>query len=534
MFAENGSGGQMADLTFEGGAFGIWGGNQQFTAQRMTFTNCQTAVYLDWDWGWTWKSITINGGNYGFQLVPTSGSSAVGSIYVLDSVFNNVGTAIQIAPSTSSTATGTTGITMDNVGFNGVTDAVVDTAGKVYLAGSVGSVDTWVLGPLYFAAAQQGNSLGYSYSTPREQTLVETNTLSGLPKGMFFERAKPQYESTPASSFVNMKDYAAGDGVTDDTEAFQNAVNSNADGNTIIYVDSGSYILTDTVTIPSGVKLVGEAWSQIVASGSNFADPTNPRPMLKVGNAGDVGNVEMQDLLFTTLSGTGGVVLVEWNLKADGQGTAGLWDCHARVGGATGTGLTSSQCPPSTTSTDSDSCKAGSMMMHLTEYGSAYMENIWLWVADHDMDDPDLTGNNNAMTQVSVYNARGFLIESQYATWLYATASEHSVYYQYNFYNAKNVFAGMIQTESPYYQPTPLPPEPFLNAQGLLPSDLTLSCTNSSAAGCDAAWALIIQNPENIFIAGAGLYSWFQTYSQTCGKAYQFPLVRYTSISNIR
>jgi hypothetical protein len=49
IFTENGSGGHMADLTFTGGAFGTWGGNQQFTAQRITFTNYVTADYLDWD-----------------------------------------------------------------------------------------------------------------------------------------------------------------------------------------------------------------------------------------------------------------------------------------------------------------------------------------------------------------------------------------------------------------------------------------------------------------------------------------------------
>jgi hypothetical protein len=376
IFTENGSGGQMADLKFTGGAFGIWGGNQQFTAQRITFTDCVTAVYLDWDWGWTWKSVTINGGTYGFQLVATSGDTAIGSVYLLDSAFNDEDTAFQISPSTSSNSTRTTGITLDNVAFSGVTDGVVDTNGKVYLDGGVGSVDTWALGPLYFSAALQGKSLGYSFTTSREYTLTDdANTLSGLPKSMFFERAKPQYEDTPASSFVHMKDYAAGDGVTDDTAAFQKALDSNADKSRIISVDSGSYILTDTVTIPSGVKLVGEAWSQIVASGDKFADVTSPRPMLKVGNTGDVGNVEMQDLLFTTMAGTAGVILVEWNLKADGQGTAGLWDCHARIGGAVGTGLTSTECPPSTSGADANSCKAGSLMMHLTESVSAYMEN---------------------------------------------------------------------------------------------------------------------------------------------------------------
>lgn len=49
------------------------------------------------------------------------------------------------------------------------------------------------------------------------------------------------------------------------------------------------------------------------------------------------------------------------------------------------------------------------------------------------------------MVQNSVYVTRGLLIESVEPTWLYGTSSEHSVFYQYNFHNARNIFAGMIQ-----------------------------------------------------------------------------------------
>jgi hypothetical protein len=36
------------------------------------------------------------------------------------------------------------------------------------------------------------------------------------------------------------------------------------------------------------------------------------------------------------------------------------------------------------------------------------------------------------------------LIESQGPTWMYGTASEHSVLYQYNLYNAANIFMAMV------------------------------------------------------------------------------------------
>jgi len=62
-------------------------------------------------------------------------------------------------------------------------------------------------------------------------------------------------------------------------------------------------------------------WSQLVASGTFFADMSNPQVMLKVGNYGDEGAVEISDLLFTSKGALPGLVLVEWNIAGDGQGT---------------------------------------------------------------------------------------------------------------------------------------------------------------------------------------------------------------------
>jgi hypothetical protein len=122
------------------------------------------------------------------------------------------------------------------------------------------------------------------------------------------------------------------------------------------------------------------------------------------------------------------------------------------------------------------------------------------------------------MTQLSVYVARGMLIESKKPTWLYGTASEHSTYYQYSFYKAENIHAGMIQTESPYYQPNPLPPAPFTINTATFPGDPDYkSCqTNSSSSGCDSSWSVRVERSANISFAGAGLYSWFTSYNEAC------------------
>ncbi|OTA63183.1 glycoside hydrolase family 55 protein [Hypoxylon sp. EC38] len=521
MYAENGSGGQISDVVFRGGAAGIYGGNQQFTAQRLTFDGCTTGVQVIWDWGWVWKSVTMSNVDVGFKLVSDDGSGNIGSISIIDSSFSNVATAaVVITPPSSETASGSTGLVLENVALSGVVTTVQDTTGKTILDASIPVIAQWALGPTY-----GGSSDSRSFSSGervgnyrRHSTLVDHD-------GRYFERARPQYEDRSVGDIVHIKDLGAtGDGSTDDTAAFQAALY--ASQGKILFIDAGSYILTSTVTIPQGTKMVGETWSQLVASGSYFEDARqvsapctplfNPKVFLKVGNAGDVGNIEMQDLIFTNRGPTAGLILVEWNIEAESPGSAGLWDCHARLGGATGTELTPAECPAVTSGID-QGCSAASLMFHLTSSGSGYFENMWLWGSDHMIDDPDLNDANNTMVQNSIYIARGFLIESTKAAWLYATASEHAVFYQYNFHKASNIFAGMLQTESPYFQPTPPPPAPFEAVVDLFPGDPDYTCAaNDDFNGCDESWGVIIRESNNIFIAGAGIYSWFSSYAQDC------------------
>ncbi|KAK1590378.1 uncharacterized protein LY79DRAFT_590568 [Colletotrichum navitas] len=120
---------------------------------------------------------------------------------------------------------------------------------------------------------------------------------------------------------------------------------------------------------------------------------------------------------------------------------------------------------------------------------------MWLWGADHIIDDPDLIDTNNSMVQPSIHIARGFLIESTKPTWLYGTASEHSVFYQYNFHSVANIYVGMLQTESPYYQPTPPPPAPFA---AVWFSTYDQSCIDTQE--CQKALMLLKGNFANIRI----------------------------------
>ncbi|KAH7492899.1 hypothetical protein FOMA001_g2168 [Fusarium oxysporum f. sp. matthiolae] len=196
-----------------------------------------------------------------------------------------------------------------------------------------------------------------------------------------------------------------------------------------------------------------------MATGSRFADPLKPRVAVRVGLPGQVGVVEIQNMMMTVKGATAGAIMMEWNVHESGQGSAGLWDTHFRVGGAAGIDLTVKDCPK----------LSGKVNPHCT--------------ADHDFDTAD-------QTQVDIYVGRGMLIESKGPTWLWGTSVEHCVLYQYQLSSAQNVVMGLIQTETPYFQSFPEAPAPF--KPGAFPNHPEFhNCTKTSKS-CAMAWALRI------------------------------------------
>lgn len=213
-----------------------------------------------------------------------------------------------------------------------------------------------------------------------------------------------------------------------------------------------------------------------------------------------------------------GAILFEYNLDAPSGTPSGLWDVHARVGGFIGSDLQLAECPttPNITVTAANlnyDCIAAFLTFHVTKSAvGLYLENVWLWTADHDVDDPDLT-------QITIYNGRGLLIESSAGTvWLVGTAVEHHTKYQYQFVDTKDAFAGQVQTETPYYQPNPPAPLPFpysANYSDPKFPNKTVHEQNYTIPGADA-WGLRIVDSEALSFYGVGLYSFFDNYSTNC------------------
>ena len=145
---------------------------------------------------------------------------------------------------------------------------------------------------------------------------------------------------------------------------------------------------------------------------------------------------------------------------------------HARVGGFAGSNLQLTECPttPNTTVTAANlnyTCIAAYLSVHITPSASGvYLENNWIWVADHDVEDSQLR-------QITIFAGRGLLDESATGTvWLVGTAVEHHTKYQYQFVNTRDVFAGQVRQNKPIllqsYHPANLATDP--NRNSLLPA----------------------------------------------------------------
>ncbi|KAF2099288.1 family 55 glycoside hydrolase [Rhizodiscina lignyota] len=522
IFMDNGSGGFMCDLIFNGGNVGFYLGNQQFTSRNLTFNGCNTGVYMNWDWLWAFKSNTFNGCKIGIDLSNMDNSSGAGGVQTVgsgtlqDSTFINTPIAVLTSFSNNSMATTGGSFVFDNVDFTGATTAVASPNGTTILAGGQ-KIQSWAQGTVYsaFIAAQQvGNLTCYepTAASARIQRMVDPPPKpSGLltPSGTIFERSKPQYEELPVTSFMSVKDAGAiGDGVSDDTAAIQTLFNT-VSTNQVVFFDHGAYLIRDTIQVPANIRMTGEEFPMIMVDGSSptFSDINNPKPAWRVGNPGDVGHVEMTDMVFETRGPAPGAIIIEWNLAGDQPGNAAMWEVHWRIGGTAGTLLQSNICTktPNLQTFPNAQCFGAFMLMHITSDASVYMENNWGWVSDHELDLPD-------HNQINIYNGRGILIESQKPTWLWGTAMEHSMLYNYQVANARNVFMSSIQTETAYMQSNPNALVPYAPRSDYY--DPTFSeCFQQT---CYKTFGLRIYNSAYILIFGAGLYSFFNNYDSAC------------------
>lgn len=151
---------------------------------------------------------------------------------------------------------------------------------------------------------------------------------------------------------VNIRDFGAvGDGETDDTAAFQEALAlGEHDQMRMIYIPDGTYLLSDTLQWSRRRALIGQSREgvilKLVDEAEGFGDASSPRPFLHAAVPGSYyGNDSqtnaafanyIQNLSVNTGSGNSGVIAIRWTThnygmienvfirSGDGRGVMGL------------------------------------------------------------------------------------------------------------------------------------------------------------------------------------------------------------------
>ncbi|KAI0013268.1 glycoside hydrolase family 55 protein [Xylariaceae sp. FL0662B] len=514
---EGGSALIMEDLYFHGGVIGISVSNQQYHFKSLTFDGCTTAISVQHLFMGHCQNCKFTLCGIGVDTSsPTDGVQKLGTLLITDSTVNNTGALVNAAATNGSYGS----VVLDNVQVADSVSSTVTANGHVILSGSVKKGETWVLGNTY-SPDSRGVGIfesGTIFSTKRAESLVDES-------GGFHLLSPPTYKEHRLNHFINVKDVpqfpVAGDGKADDTANLQAIINKYAKCK-ILFFPHGIYLVTDTLFFPPGSRVFGEAWSAISASGSRFINPVKPVPMVKVGNPGEVGVAQFNDMLFTVSDVLPGCTLLEVNMAGKKPGDVGFWNTHFRVGGAADSKV-QVNCGPRAT-TDPGQCKAAFMLAHFTPSSSAYVDNMWGWTADHDLD-----GIGSQYISVG----RGILIESKGPSWFIGFASEHNTLYEVNINKAENLFIGFQQSETPYWQgnnSTHNAPDPWDPVA--LDSDPDFSWCGADDARCRMSVYQRISDSKNLSLYAGGFWTFFND-NELCKGDCQKDAVRIDSSTGV-
>lgn len=467
----------LNDLTFNGGAYGLKLSGQQWILKNIKTSGTTTGISAG---GF---SVVCLSCSFEYAATGIDATGIDGVVSVIDS------SGLDLEYFLTGTDSGGAGysIILENISYNGVTVAI---DGSTILSGDV--TDTWVYGDVYASGSSSASrAYGTTETTPRSSVLLSDGSY-------FITEYPPTFQEYSVDQVLNIKSVTDlpvyGDGSTDDT-ANINSILSQYAGCYVIYFPAGTYIVTDTILVPSGSRIYGDAYgSAISALGSNYYNPDAPGTMIQIGNAGDVGVAQIVDMIFTVADVLQGCKLVELNIAGSSPGDVGIWNSHFRIGGAAGSKV-ETNCGGTP-----DECKAAWGLLHLTNTSSAYIENMWGWTADHDLD-----GSN---TQ-TISTGRGALIEATAGTWLVGTAMEHHTLYQYNYNDAENVVSTFQQSETPYWQGpgNDLAPAPWTD--NLISSDPSFDNCASDDSTCRMAFFECISGSSDLFLYNGMVWTFF-------------------------
>ena len=464
-----------SDVTIENGAIGFYyNGHQQDQLKGITFSKNTVGVQISGG-----NAITIIGSTWDTCGTSVSVTGINAFIALIDGTIKNSGVTMDIsgewiiASSEQSSLIGVPGNT-DSLNFmienlnkdSSSTSDIVRINGQTVMA-SAAHVDTYLYGNL------AGSNYGNGKTTPHQtnQPPVKNSRPDALaPSGSYPIVAALSYSDKTVADVINVKDpsqngnrQVASDNTGDQSQALNDILAMAAQQGKVVFFPSGVYRVQDTVKVPVGTEMVGEAWSTISGYGDSFNDESNPKAIVQIGQPNDKGVAHIQDMRFTVGQQLAGAIICQVNMAGNQPGDVAIHNSLITVGGTQDTEIDCS---------DEANCKAAYYGLHLAATSSAYIDNFWSWVADH--------ASDNQGKGTAAAGKFGIIVESTVATWLMGIGSEHWWNSQLFFNGAENVLTSFFQSETNYRQnngASVSPPNPF----NVVSSDPNFSWCNGDA-----------------------------------------------------
>ncbi|RYP03367.1 hypothetical protein DL764_005182 [Monosporascus ibericus] len=490
----------LADVRVERGQNGIWhDGHQQALYKSIYFYQNTVGMLISGA-----NTITIHASTFdtvGTAVLNTGGSPYIGLIDA-KSVNSGITLRTTVYPS----------ILIDNLTKD--TDSAVVVVPERTVLGARSHVDTFTYGNTVGRDPVYGETAS---SVPRPASLA--------PGGDFLAIPAPSYAGNTVDDFINVKDPAQngghevlGDNTRDESAVLNQILRYAAESGKIAYFPFGLYRVDDTLFVPAGSRIVGEAWAAITGNGEGFKDSSSPKPVVQIGNPGDVGVAQISDMRFTVSDVLPGAIIVQYHMAGNSPGDVALWNSmietansFTTVGGTRGAEALTNACRDA-----ANECRGASIGLHLAKTSSAYIENVWNWVADHITEDFDGGSRIAAKGGTLVEAAAG-------GTWLHALGSEHYWLYQLNLRGARGVFVSLLQSETNYdqgdnvEQTPPAPWVPDVASWG----DPDFSWCSAADTRCRMGFSNYIQGGSDIYHYGSASWAFFSGPGyQSCAGTY--------------
>ncbi|RYP90995.1 hypothetical protein DL770_002911 [Monosporascus sp. CRB-9-2] len=496
----------LADVRVERGQNGIWhDGHQQALYKSIYFYQNTVGMLISGA-----NTITIHASTFdtvGTAVLNTGGSPYIGLIDA-KSVNSGVTLRTTVYPS----------ILIDNLTKDTDSDVVVVPERTVL--GARSHVDTFTYGNTVGRDPVYGETTS---SVPRPASLAPGGNFPAIPA--------PSYAGNTVDDFINVKDPAQngghevlGDNTRDESAVLNQILRYAAESGKIAYFPFGLYRVDDTLFVPAGSRIIGEAWATITGNGESFKDSSNPKPVVKIGNPGDVGVAQISDMRFTVSDVLPGAIIVQYHMAGNSPGDVALWNSiivrlallsplftSFTVGGTRGAEALTDACRDA-----ANECRGAFIGLHLAKTSSAYIENVWNWVADHITEDFDGGSRIAAKGGTLVEAAAG-------GTWLHALGSEHYWLYQLNLRGARGVFVSLLQSETNYDQGDNVeqtPPAPWVpDVAGW--GDPDFSWCSAADTRCRMGFSNYIQGGSDIYHYGSASWAFFSGPGyQSCAGTY--------------